>query len=352
MELTKPFRNGAGDDVAADLSVTARKRRFQTADDEAGFIAAEARAILEEGVIKGLSDIGIMARNAEIADGLAKSFEKAQLPYRFEGFHDFWNMNEVRSARSALIWAAVVAGLKPPAETVMNAEELLDQTCKDEVAAEVNRFAKALPFSSALNRILTAAGYPPETGAQDREEFFERRRVDYLRVMAEQFKPPEGVSDHWLDVLPHFESDLESRERRLVSVEAGKVDAVSIASIQSAKGREWDAVFIPALEEGILPIKHWSMAQLGEQEREFILEEQQRLFLVALSRARYRLYLSHAYSRFYRGKLRFLPPSRYLRRLPRNVHLVREDDLAQMETKERWLYRGKKFWSWLKDDGA
>jgi len=71
-------------------------------------------------------------------------------------------------------------------------------------------------------------------------------------------------------------------------------DAVTLATIHSAKGLEFDTVFVVGLDEGIMPI---SRATLMERE----MEEERRLMYVAVTRAKQRLYLTRAQSRFLFG---------------------------------------------------
>jgi len=85
-------------------------------------------------------------------------------------------------------------------------------------------------------------------------------------------------------------------------------------TVHAAKGLEFHAVFITGLEEGLFPHEQSAHEENG-------LEEERRLMYVAITRARRRLYLSHAQSRMLHGQIRYGLPSRFLDELPEQVLL-------------------------------
>ena len=99
------------------------------------------------------------------------------------------------------------------------------------------------------------------------------------------------------------------------SLEAGESqaqagqDALQLMTVHSAKGLEFDAVFITGLEEGLFPHEN-SLNELGGP------EEERRLMYVAITRARQRLYLSLSQTRMLHGKTRYNVPSQFLDELP------------------------------------
>jgi DNA helicase II / ATP-dependent DNA helicase PcrA len=90
------------------------------------------------------------------------------------------------------------------------------------------------------------------------------------------------------------------------------VDAVRVMTIHAAKGREFDNVFVVGLEEELLPhaLSTGSAADVREERR---------LLFVAVTRARKRLWLSHALQRFRFGRVVDSTPSRFLSDLPTSV---------------------------------
>lgn len=90
---------------------------------------------------------------------------------------------------------------------------------------------------------------------------------------------------------------------------------VTMMTLHSAKGLEFDNVFIPGMEENIFP----SMRSVAEENR---LEEERRLMYVGITRARKRLFLSRASERMQYNQYAHNPPSRFLGEIP--ARLIRE----------------------------
>lgn len=86
-------------------------------------------------------------------------------------------------------------------------------------------------------------------------------------------------------------------------------DAVQLMTVHSAKGLEFDAVFITGLEEGLFPHEN----SLADHDG---LEEERRLMYVAITRARQRLYLSFSQTRLLHGQTRYNVKSRFFDELP------------------------------------
>ncbi|MGA2549072.1 MAG: UvrD-helicase domain-containing protein [Burkholderiaceae bacterium] len=99
------------------------------------------------------------------------------------------------------------------------------------------------------------------------------------------------------------------------SLEAGEnqagegQDALQLMTVHSAKGLEFDAVFITGLEEGLFPHENSTSEKDGT-------EEERRLMYVAITRARERLYLSFSQTRLLHGQTRYNMKSRFFNELP------------------------------------
>ena len=83
-------------------------------------------------------------------------------------------------------------------------------------------------------------------------------------------------------------------------------DAVTVATIHAVKGLEFNCVFVAGLDEKVLPIQR-------SYDDESEMEEERRLMYVAITRAKERLYLTRAASRYMYGSRDYMTPSRFLK---------------------------------------
>lgn len=94
-------------------------------------------------------------------------------------------------------------------------------------------------------------------------------------------------------------SDLDSENKE------GEEEKVTMMTIHSAKGLEFDAVFVVGLEENLFP-GYLSMKSAQD------IDEERRLFYVSITRARKYLFLTYSNSRYQYGTMRFNDPSRFI----------------------------------------
>ena len=139
----------------------------------------------------------------------------------------------------------------------------------------------------------------------------------------------EGVA--WKSLRKLWEEDpswpaLLARVALLRDVELArqKAERVQIMTLHAAKGLEFKAVFLPGLEEGVLPMNRhvlWDRGDRGNKEKEETVlpekerEEERRLLYVGITRASRLLSMSHATRRMLAGRELCLPPSCWLERL-------------------------------------
>src|SRR2546425_1582836 len=102
-------------------------------------------------------------------------------------------------------------------------------------------------------------------------------------------------------------SDLEPRQRH--DQGTGDPTGVTLMTVHMAKGLEWPVVTLAGLEDGLFPLARAAGEPGG-------LEEERRLCYVGLTRAREKLYLSWARTRYRNGRLELSEPSRFLEAVP------------------------------------
>jgi len=182
---------------------------------------------------------------------------------------------------------------------------------------ELRRATEGLPLAQTIEHLIEASGLAEyyrndKEGADRLENLAELVNAAALFEQDPDLSPEEGQT-----VLASFLShaSLEAGENQ---ANAGQ-DAVQLMTVHAAKGLEFHAVFITGLEEGLFPHEQSFSENSG-------LEEERRLMYVAITRARRRLYLTHAQSRMLHGQVRYGIPSRFLSELPDEVlqHLNRK----------------------------
>jgi DNA helicase-2/ATP-dependent DNA helicase PcrA len=149
------------------------------------------------------------------------------------------------------------------------------------------------------------AHYRAEKEGQDRVENLNELINAAANFMAENAAEAEGdLSGATLAVfLAH--ASLEAGDHQAGDSD----DALQLMTVHAAKGLEFDAVFLSGLEQGLFPHENSIMEDGG-------LEEERRLMYVAVTRARQRLYLSHAQTRMLHGQTRYCLPSNFLEEIP------------------------------------
>jgi DNA helicase-2/ATP-dependent DNA helicase PcrA len=171
---------------------------------------------------------------------------------------------------------------------------------------DIKQATRDLPLPEAIDHVIEASGladyYRADKDGADRLENL-NELVNAAALFSEESE--EGTLDAFL-----AHAALEAGEHQ---AGAGH-DALQLMTVHAAKGLEFHAVFITGLEEGLFPHEQSAHEENG-------LEEERRLMYVAITRARRRLYLSHAQSRMLHGQIRYGMPSRFLAELPEQVLL-------------------------------
>jgi DNA helicase II / ATP-dependent DNA helicase PcrA len=184
--------------------------------------------------------------------------------------------------------------------------------------------ANASP-AEVLQQALDASAYIAELEAEKTVEA--QGRVENLQELV-------GVADAYARDNPEGGVRGFLEQIALVSDADEIVDdegAVTMMTLHIAKGLEFPVVFITGMEEGVFPHMR-SMTDPGQ------LEEERRLCYVGITRAKERLYLTHAWSRSLWGGTNYNPPSRFLHEIPEHLIVIAGEEA---ETGETELVGGK-----------
>lgn len=240
---------------------------------------------------------------------------------------------------------AVLVRMKPLIPPVMQALNRMGLPCS---APEAEPFWKEPRVAILLQAASSLLGFGPEkdpSGLQCPEHILVQGPVvlasylqdvppfDRLFWQSKEFTQlKEAYAKHkgWTGLLSwiHFQSELE-----LVRQHSEKVQ---VMTMHASKGLEFEAVFLPALEDGLMPMA--GLEILGNQsmaaDANVDEAEERRLLYVAMTRAKRRLFLSHAEKRALFGRNLRLKPSRFLQDLPREG-MHRSRTVHQIVRKEK-----------------
>src|SRR5215469_8404761 len=224
--------------------------RYDDDEDEAAGTARQAGVLLAHGV--PAQEIAILVRVNAHTERFEQALAAAKVPFVVRGAERFYDRPEVRQALVLVRGAA-------RAESD-GADATLD----------------GWDLAAAVRHVLISAGLtaePPAGHGAARERWESLAAIAALAEDLATARPQASLAE--------FSADLA---RRAESGHAPVATAVTLATMHAAKGLEWDAVLIPGLVEGIMPIVHARTTETIEEER--------RLLYVAVTRAREHLFLS------------------------------------------------------------
>jgi len=321
-------------------------RVFQAYSDqeEASFVVDEVRALNREGM--NLSDMALLYRSNAQSRVLEHALFSASVPYRVYGGLRFFERQEIKHALAYLRLltnpeddGAFLRVVNFPTRGIgaRTLEQLADNAARSgaslwqaactgggkvagfaRLIEELKAATRDLPLPEAIDHVIETSGladyYRADKEGADRLENL-NELVNAAALFSEENSAEEAEAQTLDAFLAH--AALEAGEHQ---AGAGH-DALQLMTVHAAKGLEFHAVFITGLEEGLFPHEQSANEESG-------LEEERRLMYVAITRARRRLYLSHAQSRMLHGQIRYSLPSRFLDELPQQVllHLNRRSE--------------------------
>lgn len=251
---------------------------FDDEPAEAADVAARCRRLIDSGV--PASEIAILFRINAQSEVYESALTGVGVPYVLRGGERFFDRPEIREARLLLRGAA------------RSGEEA----------------GESLP--DAVRGVLGSLGWyrdapPPGGSARERWE-----SLAALVTLADDLIAGETVASETVagetvaaDETAHLAAFVAELDQRAEAQHAPTVQGVTLSSLHSAKGLEWDAVFLVGLTDTTLPYQH---ATTPAQ-----IDEERRLLYVGITRAREHLALSWALARS-PGQRRSRQPSRFL----------------------------------------
>lgn len=220
---------------------------------EADGVAARIRDLLADGV--PAREIAVLFRTNGQSQAFESALAEANIGFQLRGTERFFNRPEIRQA---------LVQFRAAVKTQGDSQPRVPQQVRD-MLSSLGYSARAPRSDSAtrarwesLSALVSLADAMAHRAAEQGAEF----------------------------TLQHFSDELERRAR---VQEAPVMDGVTLASMHSAKGLEWDAVFLAGLSEGLMPISFAETADAVDEER--------RLLYVGITRAREHLVLSWSLSR-------------------------------------------------------
>jgi DNA helicase-2/ATP-dependent DNA helicase PcrA len=305
--------------------------------EEARWIVEEVKSLSLDGMAR--REMALLYRSNAQSRVLEHALFSAGLPYRVYGGLRFFERQEVKHALAYLrlianadddgaflrvvnfpargIGARSIEQLQDAAKaTKVSLCEAAKEGGKAAAFAELIRKLKeaceGLTLPETVEQVLALSGlrthYQNEKEGQDR-----LANLDELVNAAANFVAEEGTADAEGELSGDLAAFLSHASLEAGEHQAGEGDdALQLMTVHSAKGLEFDAVFISGLEEGLFPHENSVREEKG-------LEEERRLMYVAVTRARQRLYISHAQTRMLHGQTRYNLPSRFFDEIPEEL---------------------------------
>jgi DNA helicase-2/ATP-dependent DNA helicase PcrA len=317
--------------------------------DEAQFVADEIESLRRKGVDYG--QMAVFYRTNSQSRALEEIFIRSAVPYKIMGGTKFYERQEIKDALAYLVAVANPADemalrriINKPrrgigdvtVETISGFAEREDITFRDALGryTELGFGPKIQGAIAQLHNVLTEAqeillpssgeAPPPTSVAEGLQVLL--NKTGYMDALRASRDPQDEARIENLDELVAVTREFARNnpdgtildfltEVALVADSDDLDDAtgsVSLMTLHTAKGLEFDTVFLTGVEEDLIPHRISAGEPGGPQ-------EERRLFYVGITRARKRLYLSLAMTRAQFGEVSVAMPSRFLQEIPSDL---------------------------------
>ena len=303
----------------------------RSAEDEARWIAVKIRELMESGVHP--EEIAILYRTNFQSRALEEGLLRAGVPYKLLGTH-FFARKEVKDALAWMRLALdpsrevdkVRAAASPPRgigkvtlgkllegqRSELRAGELLKVEAFESVIAELAQAAETFRPSDFVKLVVEKSGLRralfDEGSEEDRERFENVEELASVATRHDTLIGKEGIAAFLAEAALSSDQDELDRPEGVSSQRGDSLRAggVTLMTVHAAKGLEFNTIFVSGMEEGLFP--HSDMG--GDRHRDD--EEERRLFYVAMTRAKERLFLTLARIRKIYGSDTYAEPSSFL----------------------------------------
>lgn len=277
-------------------------------------------------------DIGILYRTNGQSRLLEEVFLKENIPYNVVGAYYFYQRKEIKDLLSYLKLINNQNDDIALRRVINEPKRGIGEKAIENLSNEATRLGSSMFDAISKGKELAFKDLILDMiKAQDNLSLTEF--IDYVidkSGMKESLTSEKSLeNDLRLDNLEEFKSVTASFEERTGSVNLSdfleeislvadisehkeEKDAVTLMTIHSAKGLEFDCVFLCGMEEGIFPHQN-SFGSDAE------IEEERRLCYVGITRARKVLYLTNAHSRILYGREQVNPPSRFIKEIDKDL---------------------------------
>ena len=296
-----------------------------TEKEEASFVADEIKSLLEQGVKE--EDIAVLYRTNAQSRVVEEYMLKKNIKYRVVGSFYFYNRKEIKDLLCYLrlisnhkddvsllriintpkrgIGEKTIDNLTTLAveqsssiyEAITSGKELAFKNLIEELTEE----SKTLSLTELVEAILEKSGIKKELSSSKLlEDEIRLENLNEFKGVTKSYEEEQGSAtlEDFLDEIS-LVSDLAEHQ--------DGSNRVSLMTVHSVKGLEYDYVFIVGMEEGIFP--HYNAINDGSQSA---IEEERRLCYVAITRAKKKLYILAAKSRMLFGNTNINKPSRFI----------------------------------------
>ncbi len=265
---------------------------------EADFIASKVKFINDNMKIP-LRNMAVLYRMNAQSRVLEEAFLRFNIPYVLLGGTRFYERAEIKDILSMLRFASN--------HSDHISEERIEKALGKRRKATLLEHLKEMDIKNLtslqiLESLVVNSGYLDKFDTKDEEDQKRIENIKELKSVATAYPDLSAFLENI--TLVQQEYSLQEKNKKKESR-----DGVRLMTLHSAKGLEFEVVFMVGFEEGILP---HSRCLIDESQ----IEEERRLCYVGITRAKDYLYISYATRRLYFGKSSLNEPSRFLADIP------------------------------------